>query len=152
MFTPSSWGNSSLTSTSNKFVINGTIPASVTSSAYMFTSVFTLSIPFNIFSSATHIIDISGMFSGATITFTGSNLPTYNDDYDVSITLTNTVNASFFPRSVENMMGLFYNTNVQIITGDVFNNLTNLKNCYSVFGSSSPRKFSITDSTGTVVD
>lgn len=143
-FEPNARGNNTLLSTTNKLVIVGKIPSNAISSAYMFMDNNTLTVPYDIFSAASNIKNASAMFAhiANAITFTAGSvaLPTYTDsNSSQTVTLTNTVDKNFFPPSVENLMGIFYNTNVQIISGDIFDNLANLKNCSVVFGGRTKR-------------
>lgn len=145
MFVPKNLSISGLASVSNSYVVTGTIPTTVTTTAGMFWSADSVSVPYNIISNCNRLTNCSRMFTGTTVTFTGNNIPVYTDNYGLTIQLTNTVKKEFFPSSIESMVGMFYNTNVQIIDDEVFKNLSNLSDCSSAFGGRQ-RKFGFKNS------
>ena len=133
-------------SVTNDVVITGTIPSNVTSATWLFYGFRTISVPYNILSTASNLSDTSDMFSRSTITFTGDNLPFVTDSYDVQITLSNAVNKNFFNTALSNIARMFYNTNVIATEASLFVNLGNLTNTNATFGSESDKAFTFINS------
>ena len=160
MFRPIRYSNNdptNITSVTNTIRITGQIPQSVTTTDRMLSAFSNgITINYEIIRNAYNLNSALGMFYGSQITFVGSNLPTYTDTLGQSIILNNTVNKEFFPQNhiedsqtiapaLTNILGIFYNTNVQIIDTNVFSQLTNLTNCGACFGGTL-RKFSVKNS------
>lgn len=143
----SQYRGSDLVAVTNRVRISGTIPSSVNSTSWMFYGYPSISIPYNIFSTASSITDASVMFADSSVTFTGKNLlPVQPDAYDVDIRLTNAVNSSFLPTTLVNASQMFYGSNV--ITNDpaLFVNIPTLKYTNATFGARSLRAFSFVNS------
>lgn len=143
---------STFPSVTNDIVVTGKIKSNVSSTSWMFTNTRTISIPYNILEDAADLTNVSAMFYGSTVTFTGEGRPIQSDAYDVSITLNNAIDRTFFPNvasgktGITNAAQIFYGSNV--ITNDpvLFVRLTNLTNTNAAFGATSVRNFSFTNS------
>lgn len=129
-------GGNEFASVTNDITINGKIPSSVTDTTYMCYGFHSISVPYDLFSSATNLTTAPAMFAYSSVTFTGEGRPIQNDRYDVAVTLSNAINKNFFNTALVNVSQMFYGSNV--ITNDptLFANLTNLTNTNATFGGS----------------
>lgn len=136
------------TEITNNVVITGTLPSTITSAWRVFYGFQTISVPYNLLSTASSLQNATGMFAFSTVTFTGNNLPIQVDDYG-NKTLTNAVNRNFFSSSLTDISHMFYNTNVITNDGELFSNMPNLVSTNSTFGHGSLKAFSYTNNNNT---
>ena len=129
-------GGTEFASVTNDIAIEGKIPSTVVDTTYMCYGFHSISVPYDLLSSATHLTTAPVMFAYSNVTFTGNGRPIQNDRYDVAITLSNAVNKNFFSTALVNISQMFYGSNV--ITNDptLFANLTNLVNTNAMFAGS----------------
>jgi len=137
----SSYSGGDLSNPNNHLKITGKLPSTVQNSSNMFWYVSSIEVPYSILSNANALTNVSCMFGNSTITFTGDNLPTQNNQFNEKVTLTNCIDYSFLPKSIVNCQQMFYNSNV--ITNDIllFRYLTELTNCNCMFHADSPKKY-----------
>lgn len=139
-------GGSEFPSVTNTISVVGTIPSTVTTTYWMMEELQSVTVQYNLLSTATSLTDASAMFAYSNVTFTGENRPFVTDSYDVQITLSNAVDKRFFVTSLVNVSQMFFASNV--ITNDMalFVNLPNLRYTNSTFGSYYLRAFSFVNS------
>ena len=136
----------------NNVIITGTIPSTVTNTYRMFYGFQTISIPYNILSTATALREAFGMFDLSRITFTGEGRPIKLDTYGSSVTLSEAIDKTFFSSNLVDISQMFYATNISTNDPTLFANLPNLKKTNAVFGRSYPQKFSFVNSRDEVED
>ena len=138
-------GGSPFISITNKIVITGKIPSTVTTATWMFYGL-SVSIPYDIISSSTSLQNTSVMFAYSNVTFTGSNRPVQVDHNSVQVTLTNAIKNDFLCKSLENIAQMFFNSNVITTDPQLFAGITGLKNTNSTFGASYTKAFTFKNS------